>query len=208
MTLRSKLALGLAAAAMVVTPMTPAFARSYGWGAPGYGSGWGNRWRGRPYRRDNSGAVIGALLGVGIIAAIATSASKSNRDRDARNRTYRDDDYRDYRTDDSRYRTDDDQRSARDYDGRGAGTRYPAGTSTYGDEDAAVDACAMAARDEGSRDGRFAEVRDITDARRAVGGGYTVTGTLEQRSTFRAGSGTARGFSCSWSDGQTSVRLS
>lgn len=205
MTLRSKFALGLAAAAMVATPMTSALARPYGWGAPGYGYGGYGRWR--PYRRDNTGAVIGALLGVGLIAAIASSASKSNQNRaDNRYRTYPNDNDR---VDDSRYRNDGYYDDNRAYDGRAnTGAAYQGGSAAYGDEDAAVDSCAMAARDEASRDGRFAEVRGITDARRTTNGGYTVTGTLEQRSTFRASSGTARGFSCSWSNGQASVRLS
>ncbi len=201
----SKYAGALAAAAMVMTPMTPAFARS-GWGTPGYGSGYGNGWR--RYKRDDTGTVIAALLGVGIIAAVAASASsnsnKAKRDRDYPNRDYRTDDYR---SDDSRYRDDPYYSSSRGYDSRATGTGYQSGTGAYAEEDAAVDACAMAARDEGSRGGLFAEVRDITGARRA-GNGYTVTGTLEQRQSFRAGSGTPRGFSCSWANGQTSVRLS
>lgn len=193
----SKFAAGLAAAAMVVTPMTPALARS-GWGSPGYGYGYGNGYR--RYKRDDTGTVIAALLGVGIIAAVAASASsdKAKRDRDYRDRDYRNDDNRDrdYPYDDSR-----------GYDPRPSGTGYQSGAGAYADEDAAVDACALAARDEGSRGGLFAEVRDITGARR-TGSGYTVTGTLEQRQSFRAGSGTPRGFSCSWANGQASVRLS
>lgn len=217
MTLRSKLALSLAAAAMVITPMTPAFARSYGWGAPGYGAGWGagggNRWGGRPYRRDNTGAVIAAILGVGVIAAVAASANKSNQNRnDDRNRTYRNDDYRDndsrYRNDDTRYRDDAYYNESRDYSSRAGNSRYESGTAAIGDEDAAVDACAMAARDEGSRNGYFAEVRDITETRRTGEGGYTVMGTLDQRSSYRANSSLPRAFSCSWSNGQASVRLS
>lgn len=205
---RAKLALSLATAAMVALPVSSASARPWGWGAPRYGYGYPYRYGRYPYyRRDNSGAVIGALLGVGIIAAVAASASKANRDRTYRDsRDYRDDDFRD--RDDPRYRDNGAYSDPRAYDGREETARYDSGAAGSSDEDAAVDACALAARDEGSRNGYFAEVRDITDTRRTNDGGYTVLGTLDQRSNYRGANGLPRAFSCSWSNGEARVRLS
>ncbi len=207
---RAKLALSLATVAMVALPVSSVSARPLDWGAPRYGNGYGYPYRyGRHpyYRRDNSGAVIGALLGVGLIAAVAASASKASRARtDRDSRDYRDDDFRD--RDDPRYRDNGAYSDPRAYEGREEIARYESGTAGSSDEDAAVDACALAARDEGSRNGYFAEVRDITDTRRTNDGGYTVLGTLDQRSSYRGVNGLPRAFSCSWSDGEARVRLS
>jgi len=95
----------LAAAAALTLVATPALA-DRGWGG-GY----------RHHDRDDTGAwVVGGIIGIGMIAAIASAASKSNRDRQAREGTYRGDDYRgdnyrgnDYRGNDYRYgsRSDD-----------------------------------------------------------------------------------------------------
>ena len=65
---------------------SPALA-NHGWG----GGGWGHRDRG-----DDTGAwVVGGLIGIGMIAAIASAASKSNKQRRARegDYEYRNDDY-------------------------------------------------------------------------------------------------------------------
>jgi hypothetical protein len=64
-----------------------------------------------------------------------------------------------------------------------------------GAETIAVNDCAAAARDQGSRDGTSAEVRDITGTHPAKGG-WTVEGVLDQRE------GGTRSFSCSWRDGR------
>ena len=183
MTVRSKLVLGLVAGALVVGSISPASARGY------------DRWRYRD-RGPSTGAVLGVLLGVGVIAAIASSNAKKQRevesrpyDPDARigDRTY----------DPQRDRTYDDQR----YDNRTNDRSYDNGRA-FGNEDEAVDACAVAARDEASRNGSFAEVRDITGVRPYGSGGYDVTGVVEQRSGYRANDNRARSFRCTWQDGR------
>ena len=107
--LGSRTAVMLASAAALAMTATPALA-NHGWGG---GGGWGHRDRG-----DDTGAwVVGGIIGIGMIAAIASAASKSKREREARypERDYRDDDNRgdDYRGGDSRYggRSDDSNRS-------------------------------------------------------------------------------------------------
>ena len=171
MNVRSKLAGAIALSALVLVAASPACAR-------GYNGNWG-RYHHRGH--DNSGAVIGAILGVGILAAIATSAAKS---RDDRNRGY-----------DPRY----DNRGYSYDDGATSGTY--SNSASYADEDAAVDACAIAARDEASRNGGFAEVRDITGTRQ-FGNGWDVTGTVSERAGYRSGDSRLRSFRCIWDDGR------
>lgn len=185
MTSKSKLASGLAAVALVLVSASPADARGYG------------RWH-RHHDRVDAGAVFGVLLGVGILAAIASSASK---DRNATDR----------RVDDRRYdpryderRADDRGYGPRDYDNRSVDDRaYDSGGANYASEDAAVDACAVAARDEASRSGDFAEVRDITGAQ-PYGNGWDVTGTVDQRGSYRSSDSRLRSFRCIWEDGRVS----
>ena len=96
---RSRNAVFASAAAFAMVA-TPAFA-DRGWGG------------GRGYHRDNddTGAwVIGGIIGIGMIAAIASAASKGKRDREAREGDYQDGGHqgqnyrRDaYRSDSSRY---------------------------------------------------------------------------------------------------------
>ncbi len=99
--LRSRATAMLASAAALCLVATPALA-DRGWGG------------GRGYHRDNddTGAwVIGGIIGIGMIAAIASAASKGKRDRQEREGDYqgdggyRGDNYRrdEYRSDDLRY---------------------------------------------------------------------------------------------------------
>ncbi|MCW2363894.1 MULTISPECIES: hypothetical protein [Sphingobium] len=184
MNVHSKLALAAAAGAMVMGSAAPASAR-------GYDGRW-DRYPRHHRGHDNSGAVIGAIIGVGLIAAIATAAARQ-RDADRYPTRRPGDRGYDPRYDDRAgdYRND---RYDDGYDGRPAG-------QALDDEDAAVDACAIAARDQASRDGNYAEVRDITGAR-PFGSGWDVTGTLSMRSNFRAGEGRLRSFRCIWDDGR------
>ncbi|MEQ1547197.1 MAG: hypothetical protein ABL918_00950 [Chakrabartia sp.] len=69
-----KLTTGAVAAALLATTVTPALARhNDGWGR-GHGNGWGHR---RHRDRVDAGDVIAGLAIFGVIAAIASSASKS-----------------------------------------------------------------------------------------------------------------------------------
>ena len=88
--LRTRTAAMLASAAALSMLATPALA-DRGRGG-GYGGGWGHR-----ERHDDTGAwVVGGIIGIGMIAAIASAASKSNRERQARGSDgdYRNNDYR------------------------------------------------------------------------------------------------------------------
>jgi hypothetical protein len=79
-TLRKMIATG-AAAALVATSVTPAFA-----GGRGYGYGYGGKYKhGRHYKRDrlDTGDVIGILAVVGLVAAIASSGKSKRRAREA-----------------------------------------------------------------------------------------------------------------------------
>jgi hypothetical protein len=196
MTVRSKLALGFAAGALLIVSASPAAAR-----------GPDGRW-GRHHHRDhdNGGAVIGAILGVGIIAAIAASAARTReaeRDGPAPRRSGEDDP----RYDDPRY--DGRDRDARADDDRRHGESGSADAGADAGQERAVDACALAARDEASRDGDFAEVRDITGVRPFGGDGYDVTGTIDQRSGYRARDGRLRSFRCTFANGRVEgVRFS
>lgn len=180
MRILSRLTGGIAAVALIASGTAPASAR-----------GWDHHDRG-----PSAGAVIGALAAVGLIAAIASSSkSKSTSDRsydapppssqDSRDRGY-----------DERY--DNGPR----YDSRDDNApRYDDGRGVRSSEDAAVDACVLAARDSASRNGSYAEVRGVTSAN-PRGGGWDVIGQVDQRSSYRANDGWSRSFRCSWQDGQ------
>ena len=69
-------------------------------------------------------------------------------------------------------------------------------------EEQMTDACAIAARDEAQgREGGYAEVRHM-DAPRATADGYNIDGTVENRASWRATSGTSRRFTCAMKDGR------
>ncbi|MBT2186729.1 hypothetical protein [Sphingobium nicotianae] len=192
MALRSKLALGLAAGALVIGSVSPAAAHGYD-----------RHWRGH---RDgvDAGAVFGLLLGVGLIAAIASANSNKTkappppRDHDPR---------ADNGGNGGGYGGGYDDRGAQDqrgYDGRGGDDRrYDDGRAGYASEDEAVDACAVAAREEASRAGGFADIRRITGAQ-AHGNGWDVTGTIDQRTSYRATESRQRSFRCLYENGQVS----
>jgi hypothetical protein len=181
MTVRSKLALGLAAGALVIGAVSPATAGRYD-----------GRWR---HHRHNdgpsAGAVFGILLGVGVIAAIASANEKKRRE--AEQRGY-DPQYDERRADS---RTYDD----RNYDGRRADDRNYDSSRGYASEDEAVDACAVAARDQAASSGGFAEIRGITEVR-PYNNGYDVTGTIDQRSSYRANDRRTRSFRCTFDNGR------
>lgn len=152
----ARITLGLAATATALLPLA-AEARP-GWGTGGWGGG-------RGWHRDrgiDGGDVLAGILIIGGIAAIASAASKSQRDRDARE----DDGYR-YRPDDQPRYEDRSDDNWRDQPSRGGATRSMT---------SAVDACVA----EASRKG---EVDEVYDASRA-GEGYRVSGTLRNGDRF------------------------
>lgn len=191
MTMRSKLALGLAAGALVIGSVSPAAARGYD-----------GRWRHRHHDDGPSaGAIFGVLLGVGVIAAIASANAKKNKEAQQQrydprygDRGYDDRGYDSRGYDDRDYGRSDE---GRNYDGRSNDRNY-GNSQGYASEDEAVDACATAARDQA---GGFAEVRGITDVR-PFGNGFDVTGTIDQRSSYRANDRRTRSFRCTFDNGR------
>lgn len=160
----SRLSAMLASAVALSMVATPALARG------DWGGGWG-------HERDNddTGAwVVGGIIGIGMIAAIASAASKGKRDREARDRDYRysdhddrADDYRgdDYRGDTSRYGNRSDERSRQPYSGSARGI------------DGAVDSC-VGEVEQGS-------VRvDTVDSVDRDGAGWRVTGRVSGGTSF------------------------
>ncbi len=191
---RSRIIGALLGSALIVSAATPAAARGWDWGG-----------RGHRHHDDGAGAVIGALIGVGLIAAIASSASKKG-DAEVERRYEPDPPYAgpdDHGYYDNGAPRPNDEDGAR-YDNRSNPPRNDDARAAPSAEDAAVDGCALAARDRAGEGSSYAEVRGIT-AVAPKGSGWDVTGTLEQRSSFRANDGWSRNFRCSWEDGRVSA---
>lgn len=180
----------ISAVAMAGAGIAPAAARDHGrhgWGSPGYG------WSGyRPHRhyrhRDglDAGDVIGIAALIGAVAVIASAASKD-----------RAGDHRDGRTPDPNGYPED--RNA---------DRQNETDSAFG-EDAAIDACIDAVRDEAERNGGYAEILDVEQPLARGDGEWDVEGRVEQRQSYRDADGQSRRFSCDVRDGRVAdVRLS
>lgn len=153
----TRIGTGLASAAVLSLAATPALARDWGWG--GY----------RHHDRGiDAGDVFAGVLILGGIAAIASAASKSKKDREQR----RDDDYR-YPDDqrDRDYGRDDN----RGYDGRGTDNR-PDWSESRGINDA-IDRCAS----EVERGDRRIESVDSVNRE---GNGWRVTGQIDGDKDF------------------------
>jgi hypothetical protein len=170
----SRLASGLALAAMLGTAASPAIAGRgwYGGGHGGY-SGWGGHHHRHRGHDDGFGAFLGAAAVIGAVAIIASSASTADES----------DGYADDRAGDAPEGAPEDTADA------------------SSGEEAAVDDCAVAAREEASQGGYYAEVRDIIDAQPIDDNGWAVDGTIDQRQGYR-GESEARRFSCIWRDGR------
>jgi hypothetical protein len=194
-----RIAIGsVVSAALLAGSVVPAMARDHGWGGPG---GWG---RDRGWHRHRDGFGFGDAVGVaaliGAVAIVASSMSKDKQARDGdRDRGYDDPRARDGSNDDW---SDGSSSSGSSSSGREqTSDRGYSDTSRVGDESAAVDACAVAAREEASSKGGYAEIRDIGEAR-AVDGGWDVDGRVEQRTAYREQAGNVRRFTCSVRDGR------
>lgn len=160
------------AAAIVLTSVglaaTPAEAR-------GRHGGWGYR----HHDRISTGDVLGGLLIIGTIAAIASAANRDKRDRAPDYRyepPYRDDE----RQEVPRYEPDAPDNAAVGAYGRGEA------------ESRAADACSWAVEGEMGEDGRV----DSITGTEASNGGWYVTGTAS-----RLG-GEVRSFGCSYRNGR------
>ncbi len=171
-----------AATALVLTSVTPAMA---GWGG-GFGGGWnswggsswgGGGWGRRRHRGDDTGEVLaGVLIGAVLVGAIASSSKQR------RARAGRDVDYPERRTGDDSYP----QRN-------GDTGRYGDRRGSISSENAAVDACAVAAEE---RAGRMASVREISNVR-GSSDGWDVEGIIENRDNWRDRAGERHRFTCS-----------
>lgn len=169
--LGSRSAVMFATAAALSMLATPALA-DHGWGG-GYGGGYGGSWGHREHHDDTGAWVVGGIIGIGLIAAIASAASKSNRDRQARNPDgdYRNDGYRggDYQ---GGYQGRDYGRSSGGNDGyRGS---YSGSGRTI---DGAVDACVSEVERGSTR------VETVDNAGRD-GDGWRVTGRVSGGRNF------------------------
>ena len=183
----------LIGSALIASAATPAAARGWDWGGRGH----------RHYDRGrDAGAVIGAIAAVGIIAAIASSASKKRQVEVER----RYEPAPPYSGPDDRYDEAGPQDDGASYDGRAVGPRYDDGREggIVSGQDAAVDGCVLAARDRASGNGDYAEIRGVTNVS-PRGSGWDVSGQVEQRASYRATESWSRNFSCSWQDGRVSA---
>ncbi|MBB5687659.1 hypothetical protein [Sphingobium boeckii] len=176
-----KLAGAAAMAAMLMASTAPAMARGPGWGNPGWGGGgWGGGHRRHRGDGISGGDVLAGILILGGIAAVASAASKKSQERQA-----------------DRYPEPEDDVYVNEGNGD-EGYRAP---GRIQNEDAAVDACAIAAEQEGARDGRTAQVRDVEDVI-TVSDGWNVSGTLETRNGYRDTRRDTEGFTCTVRGGQ------
>jgi hypothetical protein len=196
-----KLVGSVAGAALLMTSAGPAAAQ--GWRGGGWGGGWGPP-RYRHYDRgSDAGAIIGAVAVVGIIAAIASASANKRNTTDRRydgpspssstsgsGTVYTDRPYDERGYDDPRY-------------GNGNVDRgYDDSPAIHASQDEAVDACVIAARNEGTSRAGYADVREIANVR-PRGNGWDVTGTISERQNYRA-VGNLRSFTCAFQDGRVS----
>lgn len=154
---------------------------------------WGGGWYGRRHRdRVDVGDVITGVVIIGVLASVLGSVDKSSR-RDRNRDRDRDRDYPQQRYPDNRdaYPDRDDDR----------------GYSGQGDEDQAINDCAVATESRAGNSNTIAQVRDVNDVQ-SISGGYRVSGVVDTRLNYRSGVTRSSGFTCDWQNGRVSnVRL-
>lgn len=172
------LATGATAVAMLVTSVAPALARDHGrYGGYDRYHGYGYDRYGYRHRRHDDGLNAGEVIGIAaLLGAVVIIASAASKDAKAR-----------------RAGTDD-----------GYNPNYGDTATDARSEDAAITACAQAARDKASRERGYAEVTEIAPARRSADG-WDMDGRVEQRASYRDGMGQSRRFSCSVRAGRVSA---
>jgi hypothetical protein len=159
-----KLGFGVTALSLVLASTAPAFA---GWNG-GFGGGYGNSWGGGGWghNRRHHDDDAGEIIGGLVLGAILIGVLSSASKKSKQAQRNRSDGY-----------------PERDSQSRGS----------IATEDAAVDACAMAAED---RAGRSASVRDI-NAVNKNSDGWDVEGVVESRDSWRDRAGDRHKFTCS-----------
>ncbi len=196
-----RLTAAVLAMSLMAGSVTAAEARPRGWGN---GGGWhDNGWR--RHRGDGFGLgdAIGVAALIGAVAVVASSMSKDRAARDA-NSDYRrppvpPPPVRDNGYAAERYRNAPDD----DFSDIASNDAVP-----IAGQDSAVDACAIAARDEASRSGGYAEIRSIGTPQ-PTNGGYDIDGEVERRGSYRDQAGETRRFTCTvQGDSVTNVYLS
>ncbi len=166
---------GVLASALLATSVTPAMADGPrgGFGG-GFGGGYGHREH-HDHDGIGAGAIIAGILGIGIIAAVASSAS-SDKHRD---------------------------QYPREGYPNGYPNNPPPPVSNYpypqqqrngavASENDAVDACAVAAEEQA---GRSASVRDIKQVK-SNDNGWDVKGVIEERESYRSQRAELHNFKC------------
>lgn len=173
--------------AVIVGGMSPAQARPRHGGYYGGYHGGGGHW----HRRDRGdgfgvGDAIGVAALVGAVAIVANSMSKDRKAAQGRDTDHRgyDDDY------------DRDAQPAVD-----EGGDDDSAAASFDSADSATDACAVAARDEASAQGGYAEIRHM-ESPQSVDGGYNIDGEVENRASWSAAGGSTRRFTCSIREGR------
>lgn len=146
---------------------------------------------------NDSGAVIGVIAAVGLIGLLAAASSAKKKEREARERAAD----RDYAPRVEGPRDVGTPNGGPGYAGpRDLASGSDEGRPAMGSREEAVDACALAARDEGTRLGGYAEMRGITGSNER-GDGWDVTGTIVQRASYGA-VGQLRDFRCAYQGGR------
>ncbi|WP_246344641.1 hypothetical protein [Sphingobium fontiphilum] len=164
---------GIMVAAMLAGSITPAQARP-------------RHYDRHHHRHDDFG--LGDAIGIAaLLGAVAIVASSASKDRRAAH-----DDALDGQPPPSDDRPD----------GVDALPHDDGAAPTAGDAlEEAANACALAARDEASANGGYAEVRSM-DEPQPIDGGFNIDGKVESRASWNAASGALRRFTCTVRDGR------
>lgn len=179
-----KITTGVLVTTFMVGAATPALADR-----GGYGGGWGGGYHRE--HRDNTGAIVAGVIGVGILAAIIASASNDDKKRrEAQQRTYG-------------YNNPGYYPNGAPYPSNG----YPNSSQGYrgiSSENEAVDACVSATQRQAGASSRISSVDKV----RSTNQGYDVRGVVETRNSFNDYTTDAHNFKCTVRYGQIeSVRV-
>jgi hypothetical protein len=129
-------------------------------------------------------------VGIGLLAAVASAASAKKKEQSSQRRA---EPFPGPRNDTWRY-------DNQGYDDRPRDDRY-SGSRNWGTEEDAVNACAVAAREKATRNGGFADIRDVNEVR-VIQHGWSVNGRIDQRQSYRDDRVRGLNFDCIYEDGR------